>query len=363
MIVEGAIVDIDGARPGYVRFRAGSVVEVGKPGTDSTRGRVPKVKGIVVPSPVNGHTHLGDAVATREPPPGPLSGLVSGAHGWKFRLLAHTARADKIRAMSRALDRMRREGIGATIDFREEGTEGLRDLRTAARGTGVRTVALGRPLRRPIDPAELRDVVSRGDGVGLSSALEESEEDRSVVARACRSSGKLFALHASESRRENPDSYLDPRPDLLVHLTKATDSDLDRVAEAAVAVVVCPRSNALFGLRPNLSGLARRGIRTLLGTDNAMFHAPSIWRELEFAYVSSRLARKPVTPSFLARTALVDPWVLLGEPEMARVAAGGPSRPIVIRLPFDDPAYQVVSRTTEHLILRPGSPSLGRLGT
>src|SRR4029077_4852398 len=57
MIIEGAILDADGARSGYVRFREGEVVEVGQIGTDSTRGRVRRRRGIVFPRLVNGHTH------------------------------------------------------------------------------------------------------------------------------------------------------------------------------------------------------------------------------------------------------------------------------------------------------------------
>src|SRR5208283_1832395 len=101
---------------------------------------------------------------------------------------------------------------------------------------------------------------------------------------------KKFALHASEEIREEPSEYLRPKPDLLVHLTAATPEDLEDVHTAGVTVAVCPRSNALFGRRPDLATLQRLGIPTMLGTDNAMFHAASLFRELEFAYVSARLA-------------------------------------------------------------------------
>ncbi len=360
MIVEGAIVDADGPRPAYVRFRGPEVVEVGVPGTDSSRGRVPRLRGIVVPPPVNGHTHLGDAIATREPPHQTLAELVRPPDGYKFRLLRSTSRARKVAAMRAALERMAAEGVAATIDFREEGVAGVHDFRRAARGTGVRPVILGRPLRRPVDPAELATLLRVADGVGLSAAREESRATRTSVARECRARGRFFALHASEEVRERPEAYLNPRPDLLVHLTRATLGDLEQVAAANVAVAVCPRSNALFGRRPALAAFERLGIRCLLGTDNAMFHAPSIWRELEFAYVSARLAHEPVSPAYLARTAFVHPWEWLGRPECARVAPGMPVPPLVFRLPPDDPAYQVVSRGTEHLMVRPESPARGR---
>jgi cytosine/adenosine deaminase-related metal-dependent hydrolase len=358
--VEGAIVDADGARPAYVRFRGAAVVEVGLPGTDSTRGRVRRVRGIVLPPPVNGHTHVGDAIATREPPNQPLADLVRPPHGYKFRLLSSASPAAKVAAMRGALERMATEGVAATIDFREEGLAGVRALQAAAKGTGVRPVILGRPLARPLDPRELSRVVAASDGIGLSAACEEPAAVRRRVAEACRAKGKLFALHASEEIREEPDDYLHPRPDLLVHLSQATTDDLEAVRSAGVAIAVCPRSNALFGRRPDLASFERLGLTALLGTDNAMFHAPSVWRELEFAYVSARLARRPVGPEYLARMALVHPWEWLGRPECARIAPGLPLPPVVFRLPPDDPAYQIVSRGTEHLMIRPASPRGGR---
>jgi cytosine/adenosine deaminase-related metal-dependent hydrolase len=159
-------------------------------------------------------------------------------------------------------------------------------------------------------------------------------------------------MHASEAVREKPERYLDPRPDLLVHLTKATVDDLTMVRDERVSVAVCPRSNALFGRQPDLLSMERLGLSVLVGTDNAMFHAPSLWREMEFAYVVSRLRRRPVSAAFLARAALVEPWKWLGEPEKALVVPEMPVSPLILRLPPDDPAYQVVTRTTEHLMAR-----------
>jgi cytosine/adenosine deaminase-related metal-dependent hydrolase len=354
MLVEGAILDRDGPRRAAVRIQDGRVVEVGQPGTVTARADDRKVHGIVVPAPVNGHTHLGDAVSTREPPAEPVERLVAAPDGYKFRLLAESPRAAKVHAIRLALRRMHADGTSAVVDFREEGARGIRLLRAASRGAPVRTVILGRPLRRPVDAQELDEVVALGDGVGLSSARDEVLGDRTQIAQACARAGKYFALHASEAVRELPETYLRPRPDLLVHLAEATEDDLRAVAEARVTAVVCPRSNALFGRQPNLAGMEAAGVPMMLGTDNAMFHAPSIWRELEFAYVGTRLKGRPASAGFLARAVLVEPYVWLKTPDAASIAVGTPVTPLVLRLPPDDPAYQVVTRTTEHLIVRPG---------
>lgn len=356
MLIVGAILDVEGPRPAYVRLRHGYVTEVGPRGAEGRHRGERVVRGIVVPPPVNAHTHLGDSVSVREPPPGPVSRLIQPPHGYKFRLLANSSPTHKIAAIRAALHRMEREGVAVTVDFREEGRPGVELLREAARGSSLRVLALGRPLARPVVRSELARLLAVADGVGLSSSRDETEDTRRVVARACRASGRRFALHASEAVREKPEHYLDPRPDLLIHLAKATPDDLAAVRDERVSVAACPRSNALFARQPDLASMERLGLSVLLGTDNAMFHAPSIWRELEFAYVASRLRRRPVSAAFLARAALVEPWLWLGEPESALVGPGMPVPPLVLRLPPDDPAYQVVTRTTEHLMarVRPG---------
>jgi cytosine/adenosine deaminase-related metal-dependent hydrolase len=354
LLVKGAIIDSEGVRPGFVRIEDGRVTERGTGVPESNRGRERALKGIVVPQPVNGHTHLGDSGFAREPPVASLSELVRPPSGLKFRYLSETPDSVKRSAMRRALQRMVRERVGGVIDFREEGIPGVELLRRASAGLPLRVFALGRPLQRPIDPEELRRLLELADGVGMSSALEESREVRTTIATACRERRKIFALHASEETREDPADYLDPRPDLLVHLTCAEPGDFERVAAERVCVAVCPRSNALFGRRPDLAAMHRAGIRLLLGTDNGMFHSPSLFRELEFAYNLGRLFRQPVPPEYLVRAAFIEPWLLLGEPARARIEVGSPA-PLVLRLPPEDPAYQVVARSTAHLIVRTDS--------
>jgi cytosine/adenosine deaminase-related metal-dependent hydrolase len=354
MIVEGAVVDVDGARRAYVRFRKGRVVEVGTPGTDSRRGKERRIRGIVSPRPVNAHTHLGDAGATQEPPRTAVSDIV-GPGGLKFRLLASLSPSEKERAMRAALERMVQEGVGAVVDFREEGVPGVEQLRRAARSLPIEVRILGRPTRRPVEPGELSRLLGIADGVGISSAREENSLTRTLLADRAHRAGKWFALHASEEVREKPEAYLLPRPDLLVHLTKASPDDLAAVAKARVPVAVCVRSNALFGRSPDLAAFARAGVRLLIGSDNAMLNAPSIFRETEFAYLSGRLLGHPVDAEYLARAAYVEPWLWLDEPGRARVAPGMAGTPLVLRLPPEDPAYQLVTRATEQLILPTGA--------
>jgi cytosine/adenosine deaminase-related metal-dependent hydrolase len=96
-------------------------------------------------------------------------------------------------------------------------------------------------------------------------------------------------LHCSERIREDLDRVLDLRPAFLVHMIQATDDDLERCADADVPIVVCPRSNAFFGMTPDIPRMLRAGVELRLGTDNAMINVPSMLNEMEFAYRIARL--------------------------------------------------------------------------
>jgi cytosine/adenosine deaminase-related metal-dependent hydrolase len=90
----------------------------------------------------------------------------------------------------------------------------------------------------------------------------------------------------------------------MVH---ATESQLDRVEEAAVPVVVCPRSNLVTNVGvPPVRALTER-TTVALGTDNVMLNAPSMFREMEFAAKLS-----DVTAADVLRMATVNGAALAG---------------------------------------------------
>ncbi len=354
LVVEGWIIDRDGEHAGYVVLDdEGRVVERGKPGTLGLTD-YPKVRGVVLPGMVNGHTHLADAVWGQEPPGGPLSEIVRPPNGIKHQLLAKTAREDKVRAMRQALETMAGNGIAATMDFREEGAEGVRALHDAAWEQPVEPFVLGRPTSIS-DIHEVDHLLSLADGLGLSAFKDHPTEEMVRTARETVGQHKFLALHASEDEREPIDPILDLHPSLLVHLTTASVPDLERVRDAKVPLAFCPRSNALFGRFPPLHLAEKLGIPFLLGTDNLMFNFPDLFREMEFAYVTARLHHAPVKPESLLRAVFLTPWEVLGRPEMARLQPGGTARTLALRIPLRDTAYEIVARAGTGNILSPKS--------
>lgn len=252
------------------------------------RARNALARGLTVPGLWNAHTHLGDAVVTQELR-GTLEELVAPPNGLKHRVLARAKDEAVVAAMRRAMATMLRTGTTGFADFREGGVKGLRLLYAAQTGLPLPGVVLGRPARLAYDAREVAALLRASDGIAVSSYIDWPPGDLEKVAADVRRARKLFAIHCSERIREDIDKVLDLSPAFLVHMVQATDADLERTADAGVPVVVCPRSNAFFGLTPDLPRMLRAGLELRLGTDNAMINVPSVLREMDFAYRVARM--------------------------------------------------------------------------
>jgi cytosine/adenosine deaminase-related metal-dependent hydrolase len=241
----------------------GTIDAVEPTSTDSTD--------IIAPAFVNAHTHLGDSIAKEAGGGLSLDELVAPPDGLKHRLLRAASSDETIQAMRRTLRLMERSGTAATIEFREGGVEGVRQLRTAATGRTIEPVILGR---------ETAAAMEAGDGFGASGARDGQFDQ---VRNATREAGKLFGIHAGERDPHDVNPALDLNPDFLVHMVHPEDLHLERLSDVGTPVVVCPRSNLVtdVGTPPIRSLLDRTTVA--LGTDNVMLNSPSMFREMEFA--------------------------------------------------------------------------------
>ena len=251
------------------------------------------MKGIILPPFRNCHAHLGDTLARDEAPDAPLAELV-GPGGFKQRWLAG---ANVPTSVAAGLREAAASGTALLLDFREGGEPGLAQLAQGAdaAGWGVEQGAPqvipfgraigGRPL--PGHHAGLPGLADLPAGAGHRMAIE---------ARVARG---LVALHFSEGKRESVARMLELGADILVHLCHATEEDLRAIAGAGIGVVVCPRSNARFGLRPPLDELLALEVDIGLGTDNGMSCTLDMLAELRFC----REAFPDVAPETLLRIA------------------------------------------------------------
>ncbi|MCX8174252.1 MAG: amidohydrolase family protein [Thermoplasmata archaeon] len=323
---------------GYIRIKGNEIVEVNT-GTASSE----EYTGIVLPKFVNAHTHIGDAVVEHEPR-GTLEELVAPPNGLKFRILAEKSVAEKIAAMRRCAKVME-ETTCLFVDFREEGIAGTENLGNAVMDLNIKAKIFGRPLKG--DLAEIRQLLKICDGIGMSAVSDWDYGYLSRLSAMAKDAGKMFALHASERVREDIQKVLSLNPDFVVHMCRADPEDFAACAAKKVAIVVCPRSNLLFGNFPDVRRMLDEGVDVMLGTDNAMFNSPSIFREMEFLYkcrLKGYIEPEKILPMVIDTPAKF----FLGK--KSYFARGTKPDLIVLALPLTDPAYQVVARAGEHLV-------------
>ncbi len=271
----GTVITPEGPVKGYVLVENGSVKEV-------VEGRCPETsvsKGIIMPPLVNGHSHCADC-GVSVPKNIDLKNLV-GPGGLKHRYLSETSEeilSDNIRKYSEV---SRSNGIGTFIDFREGGAEGCRLLRETVPDAFI----MGRPVSDKFNTDEIDEILKVADGIGISGIDDMPYAYIESVADYVQSKGRMFAIHASEGKRDDIDKIMALAPSFVVHMASAAKKDLLRCADEDVPIVVCPRSNRFFGLTPPLALMEDCGNRKILGTDNAMLCSPDL-REEAREYIS-----------------------------------------------------------------------------
>ncbi|AKB77060.1 Pyrimidine deaminase archaeal predicted [Methanosarcina horonobensis HB-1 = JCM 15518] len=272
---------------GYICVRNGIITEVGEECTRS--------KNIIAPCFVNAHTHLGDSVC-KDPLLGKTSGfriqrdldsLVKPPDGLKHRILRETSYKILVEHIRRSLLDMIETGTCAFADFREGGLVGVAALNKALEGLELHSLIFGRPTepQLPLEVvlAEVRRILLHSDGLGISGANDLEMELLQGITACTRDRKKLFAIHAGEKDRSDIENALSLEPDLLIHLTQATEKDLNEVAQAEIPVVVCPRSNFVTGVgMAPIAEMLETGIRVAAGTDNVMLNSVNMFAEMEF---------------------------------------------------------------------------------
>lgn len=277
--VSGEIFTDNGFKRGYLGFEKNKIVETGRGGPP----KKPICNGLVVPTFVNAHTHIGDSFIRKKDIrlPRNVEELVAPLHGLKHRMLNEASDDEIIAGMRESIDTMMQTGVNCFCDFRENGIKGVNQLKNALKNTNISSLILSRPERLGYNKDEVELLLKNSDGMGVSSISDWDYSELEKVAKHAKKREKMFAMHASERAREDIDLILDLMPDFLVHMICATESDLVRVRDNNIPIVVCPRSNAFFGLKPNIELMKQVGVAITLGTDNAMLNPPNVLDEIK----------------------------------------------------------------------------------
>lgn len=278
--VSGKILTKNGFEKGHIGFNKNKIIEMGT-GNYSSK---PIAKGLIVPTFVNAHTHVGDSFIKQKnlSIPKDIEKLVAPPNGLKFKFLNEASEEEIIDGMENSIKSMANAGTGVFCDFREGGFYGICYLKTAMQLWNISSVILSRPEKINYDKKEIELLLRNSDGIGLSSISDWKYYEIVKISNQTKKNNKIFALHASERVREDIDKIIDLKPDFLVHMIKASKSDLERVKENNIPIVICPRSNAFFGLKANVNLMKKIGLEIVLGTDNAMLNSASILDEVKY---------------------------------------------------------------------------------
>ena len=247
---------------------------------------------ILVPAPANSHTHLADFMIPEYGVDKSLHELVAPPKGLKHVLLSKADWREKINAYSRALNYIESTGVSLVIDYREEGGDGCKAARTAACQSFYKGSLI--LLGRPIGGEDLPPVIEYCDGLGLPSPINYSETVLKEIGRITREKDLIVSSHIAETRetREEGDldyllEYVDPT--FIVHGTHLSQDDIALLSERRIPVAVCPRSTLFHSTGiPPLRHFYEGGLDIMIGSDNAAWQVPSVWRDLETVYLIGR---------------------------------------------------------------------------
>ena len=239
-------------------------------------------KYLAAPSFFNSHTHVGDSFA-KEAVLGCNVSQAVGKRGLKWTLYQNSSKQERINAMGGTLKYMVSSGTTGFSDFRENGSDGVDELKTSLSEIKMHSVILGRDVDE-----------DNCDGLGLN--LYQSNQiptDRK----------KFLVLHAGEKEGE-VEKALEMKPDAIIHFTKASVDEIKKAARDKISVVVCPRSNALLKIGfSKVREMLDAGVNVSLGTDNVMLNQPDMFREMEFLSKISCLFGESIEPLEILRMA------------------------------------------------------------
>jgi cytosine/adenosine deaminase-related metal-dependent hydrolase len=346
---------------------------------------------LIIPGLINAHTHIGDSLGKDVAVDSGLDARVHPAHGAKQKILQRS-KPDHLKTFIRSSTlSMMKKGITTFADFREGGAEGVKLLRDAISGLPIKCIVFGRAEyyfditssatgagQRNLPSSALQmtsDVLEISDGLGISGANENSDETlqqyRNLVRARNTSATKdkkklLTAIHAAESENtmEFSKSHTGKtevarimkclKPDIVIHMTHATEKDISMVARNRTGILVCPRANGIVGAGvPRVAKMLDLGCIIGIGSDNVMLNSPDILRELDYIWKVSRAVER----FFLSARDILK-MATVNNAEILRLNSGyiqsGRAADIIFidkshvdLYPIHDPFAAIVQRATE----------------
>ena len=383
--------NLDYIDKGYIIINRGIIKGVGSGDYEGGYDDGPVYEGegiLACPGFINAHTHIGDSFGKDIGIDSSLETRIHPIHGIKNKILQKSERKHLINFMRSSAISMMRNGVVVFADFREGALQGIDQIKEATSGLSIKSIVLGRPeyyydisqdfyKNRKFSPGVINlicNILNLADGLGISGANENTDSSlnqyREIIHKKSLKKKYLIGIHASESLETEKKSITvtgksevqriigNLSPNFIVHLTNASDMDIQLVAKKKIGIVVCPRANGTLGVGiPKIAKMLRYGCCIAIGTDNIMINSPDMFRELDYIWkLTKTLEDKPVPPREILKMATVNGAKILGINSGA-ILTGRSADMIFIDKnnldisPMHDPHTSVVHRANPNSIL------------
>ena len=383
--------NLDYIDKGYIIINRGIIKGVGSGDYEGGYDDGPVYEGegiLACPGFINAHTHIGDSFGKDIGIDSSFERRIHPIHGIKNKILQKSERKHLINFMRSSAISMMRNGVVVFADFREGALQGIDQIKEATSGLSIKSIVLGRPeyyydisrdfyKNRKFSPGVINlicNILNLADGLGISGANENTDgslnQYREIIRKKSLKKKYLIGIHASESLETEKKSNTvtgksevqriigNLSPNFIVHLTNASDMDIQLVAKKKIGIVVCPRANGTLGVGiPKIAKMLSYGCCIGIGTDNIMVNSPDMFRELDYIWKLTRILEdKPVPPREILKMATVNGAKILGINSGA-IITGRSADMIFIGKnnldisPMHDPHTSIVHRANPNSIL------------
>lgn len=291
--------------------RANIAIEDGKI-TEISREKIPSdhkidAEGcIIAPGFINAHVHTADSILKDLGDGKSLDEIVKPPMGLKHKMLENAKDKEIKEATRTSIIEMISTGTTTFIDYREGGIKGIKLLKNALKGLPINSIILGRDpifLEENPNTTKLKNRIIKllkfADGIGPSGFGEITDETAHKIVEECEKWDKIASIHVAESikaqrlsmektGKSEVERAIDAGFHLLVHFTNPLPGDLQLVSKNKATIVACPRSNGMLATGIPPIAKIHKNVNLLLGTDNIMFNAPDMFREMEYTLKVTR---------------------------------------------------------------------------
>lgn len=241
-----------------------------------------------IPALINSHIHTADYSILEIGNNLTLEELVAPPHGLKHKMLSTISSKEIQEARKEVIDYLYKSGACLLADFVEGGFLRAKEAKIHHK---VIHLVLGRPAGED-KIKEAKMLYPIVEGLGLPDILSYTNEELELMYEIFKE--KLRLIHISETKKlhEMGDFYkaLEHfRPQAIIHGTHLDKEEIKEAVSNKVSIIVCARSNFWFSTgEPPISEMLNEGINVAIGTDNAGWIKPDLWREMDFIYLLLR---------------------------------------------------------------------------